>query len=165
MWNEPHEKSYLNVPFNFPSAGTSLSWNRDPNIAEDLEKKYRDGLSDDIQLKQVLIDKVLDLTQRVELLENRRTITIQNLRSKKLRLVSPLWCALEHADQIYVVSSDDVDIYGYGETEYQAMKNFSSDIETLYFDLKDEQKNLGQKMQECWDFLRSIIIEKEHVAT
>lgn len=98
--------------------------------------------------------------QAIQGLQNRRIIPIQSLRSKKLRLISPLYVGIEHEDNVYVVSSEDLNLYGYGEIELNAIRDFCKEIECLYFDLKKSKNKLGKAMKENWNFLKDVVKEK-----
>ncbi|GAG71120.1 unnamed protein product, partial [marine sediment metagenome] len=91
--------------------------------------------------------------------QNRKIIPIQNLRSTKLQLRDPLYVVSEYEDGVFVISSDDINLYGYGDTELNAIRDLCKDIEYLYFDLKQSKEKLGEIMKENWEFLKNIIIE------
>ena len=104
----------------------------------------------------VLEDKVNTLYQ---VIQNRKIIPIQNLRSTKLQLIAPLYVVSEYEDGVFVISSDDINLDGYGDTELNAIRDFCNDVEYLYFDLKQSKNKLGKIMKESWGFLKSIIKE------
>ncbi|GAG67784.1 unnamed protein product, partial [marine sediment metagenome] len=58
-----------------------------------------------------------------------------------------------------LIASDDINLYGYGDTELNAIRDLCKDIEYLYFDLKQSKEKLGEIMKENWEFLKNIIIE------
>lgn len=91
--------------------------------------------------------------------QNRKIIPMQNLRSTKLHLKSPLYVALEYEDGVFVIFSDDLNLYGYGDIELNAIRDFCKEVEYLYFDLKQSKKKLGKIMKENWEFLKNIIKE------
>lgn len=88
-----------------------------------------------------------------------KTITIQNLRSKKIQLKSPLYVLSEFnaTEDMYVISSTDLNIWGHGDTEQQAIADFCSDLESFYFELKNDKKNLGKDFMMRWKFIKEII--------
>lgn len=85
-------------------------------------------------------------------------IAIKNLHSKKLILLDALYITLEFEDDIHIAYSNDLNIFGYGETELNAIRDFSQELEDLYFNLKKEKK-LGKFAKETNDFLLRIIKE------
>jgi len=104
------------------------------------------------------MDRITLQSQIIQDLQNRKIIPIQNLRSTKLHLKGPLYVVLEYEDGIFVISSDDLNLYGYGNIELNAIKDFCKEVEYLYFDLK-QSKKLGKIMKENWEFLKNIIKE------
>lgn len=95
--------------------------------------------------------------QIIQNLQNRKIIPIQSLRSAKLQLKSPLYLVSEYEDDVFVVFSDDLNLYGYGNTELNAIRDICKEIEYLYFDLKKSKNKLGKAMEENWNFLEEII--------
>ena len=123
-------------------------------ISLDLEIQ---DLKDQINL---LSSRVSDQFQVIQNLQNRRIIPIQNLRSRKLRLINPLYVNIEYEDSIHVVFSEDLNLYGYGEIELNAIRDFCKEVEYLYFDLKKSKGKLGKAMKENWNFLKDVVKEK-----
>jgi predicted RNase H-like HicB family nuclease len=84
---------------------------------------------------------------------------IQDLRSEKVRLIAPLYVVIEEADGIIVASNDDLDLFGYGETEAEALQDLRQVIEETFFDLQRDQAQLGPHLQAVWNYLNRIILE------
>lgn len=81
---------------------------------------------------------------------------LQDLRSEKLRLVAPLFVTIEEQDELVVASNADLDVFGYGDTEAEALQDLCDIIAETYLDLKTEQGNLGPYMQTIWSHLDCI---------
>lgn len=110
-------------------------------------------------ITNVLIDQINAFSKVIQNLQNRKIIPIQNLRSTKLQLIAPLYAVSEYEDGVFVISSDDINLDGYGDTELNAIRDFCKDVEYLYFDLKQSKNKLGKIMKESWEFLKNIIKE------
>lgn len=83
---------------------------------------------------------------------------IQDLRESGLRLTAPLYVTVEPGENV-VVSNADLDIFGYGETEDEALRDFCQCVSETYFELKEEQDSLGPHMERIWNYLSRAIIE------
>jgi len=110
-------------------------------------------------ITNVLTDRINALYQVIQNLQKRKIIPIQNLRSTKLQLRDPLYVVSEYEDGVFVIFSDDINLYGHGDTELNAIRDFCKDVKYLYFDLKQSKEKLGEIMKENWEFLKNIIIE------
>ena len=135
------------------------------NIQE-LISQYQNSFNLEIQSLRSQIDSLtsqVDLQSEIirELQQERKIIPIQNLRSKKIALALPLYVILEKENNVFVVSSEDLNIYGYGETELNAIRDFCKEVENLYFDLKRNRNKLSKLMKETWNFMKEIIKEKK----
>lgn len=86
---------------------------------------------------------------------------LQDLRIPKLRLVAPLFVTVEEQDDIVVASNVDLDTFGYGDTEAEALDDLRAVIVETCFDLKSDQANLGPHLQAIWNYLNRIVIEWE----
>ncbi len=86
---------------------------------------------------------------------------LQDLRSPKLRLVAPLFVTVEEQDDVVVASNVDLDVFGYGDTEAEAVDDLRAIIVETYLDLQLDQANLGPHLQAIWNYLNRIVIEWE----
>ncbi|MFA5188909.1 MAG: hypothetical protein WC460_06105 [Patescibacteria group bacterium] len=105
------------------------------------------------------------LKQRINSMENsllsQKNIFIQNLPLERITLIQAIPLLLEEKDSHFVISSSDLDLYGEGDTEFDAIKDFSLCMEELYFDLKGERvEDLGTFPKFILDFLNKIVTEK-----
>lgn len=89
-----------------------------------------------------------------------KQILLRNLRSFNLRLKQPLFALIEKNEKEFVCDCPDVDIYGVGDTEQEAIVDFSENLEDSFYLFKKEgEKNLGKQMIHIWRFLETIIEE------
>ena len=87
-----------------------------------------------------------------------KNLLISTLLSERLELRTPLPVLLEHDGEQYVASSVDLNVYGWGPTEEDALDDFRRAVEDFYFSLKCEQ--LGDDLKRRFGFLASIISER-----
>jgi hypothetical protein len=89
-----------------------------------------------------------------------KLILISNLRSSKLSLSQPLSANIECDGAEVVCDCPDIDLYGVGETEQEAIADFSENLEDLFYLLKGSgEKKLGPQMIYIWRFLEKVIKE------
>lgn len=112
---------------------------------------------------EVLTERLAQVESRINNLENResRIIAIQNIHSKKISLKNPLFININKKEGgEIIVDCVDVDLYGIGETEQEAISDFSENLEDFFYLLKNEGvKNLGRPMISIWNFFREVIVE------
>jgi len=130
---------------------------------EGLLSQYRTSIDLEIQdLKNqitLLTGQVIIQSQVIQDLQKRRIVPVQNLRSSKLHLKEPLYISIEYGNGVFVAFSDDSNLYGEGETELNAIRDFCKEVENLYFNLKNSKDKLGKVMKENWQFLKYTIKE------
>lgn len=108
---------------------------------------------------------ILKLEERVSSLESDKAgvkhflSAINSLGSRKLQLKQPLTIVLRETVEDFIAELSDINAWGHGETEQEAVENLCVDLENLYFSLKKEQKKLGKEMQRQWSFLKKFIKE------
>jgi len=83
---------------------------------------------------------------------------LQDLRTPTLTLKSPLHVTIEYND-VVVVSNNDLDIFGYGDTENEAVGDFCACVVETYWALKEEQDNLGPHLAHIWRYLSKRVEE------
>jgi len=92
-------------------------------------------------------------------IQGSKIIALQDLRQPDLRLTAPLYVAAEPGETI-VVSNSDLDTFGYGETEDEAITDFCQCVAETYWELKEEQDNLGPHLARIWAYLARIVVEE-----
>ena len=80
-------------------------------------------------------------------------------RKLALRLTIPLYVTVEPGETI-AVSNSDLDTFGYGETEDEAIADFCECVAESYWELKEEQDNLGPHLAWIWAYLSRIVVEE-----
>jgi hypothetical protein len=86
---------------------------------------------------------------------------LQDLRDTKLRLVAPLFVTIEEQDGVVVASNVDLDVFGYGDTEAEALQDLRDIIVETYFDLKANRDQLAPHLQAIWLYLDRVALEME----
>ena len=105
-----------------------------------------------------LVGQMKELREQMHLLGRNRNVMVGTLLSERLELRSPLPVLLEYDGHQHVASSADLNIYGSGESESEALDDFRRAVEDFYVNLGNE--NLGPDLKRRFDYLASIIREK-----
>lgn len=105
-----------------------------------------------------ILEKIDHIEQLLEKIEKRRLLFIHSLHNSRLELKIPLPISLENDGYQFIIYNPDIDIYGCGETEYEAIEDLRQSIVDLYFDLKEEE--LGTDLQKIFEYLQSVVSEK-----
>ena len=93
-----------------------------------------------------------------------RTVSLANLRSLKIKLKEPINVFIEKKSSEIIINCLDLDLYGVGDTDQEAIKDLSESIEELYFILKKEgNSRLGPHMLNIWNFMKDRFIETNAV--
>jgi len=103
-------------------------------------------------------EKIDNLERILKKIEGRRSLFIRSLHDSRLEINVPLPVTLENDGYQSIAYAPDMDIYGCGETEYEAIEDLRRSIADLYFDLKEEK--LGADLQRIFEYLRSVVVEK-----
>ena len=103
--------------------------------------------------------------EEIKLLKNRpeeKIIPINFLSSEKLRLKTHIAVAMKYSpeDENWIVDSPELNVYGVGRDEDEALEDFKSVLEESYFDLKEDRDNLGPRLEKEWSFFSQVIEEK-----
>jgi len=113
--------------------------------------------------------EIAEIRERVSKLEERLTqageqqiIPIQFLESEKLQLKQSIVVNLSHSSEggLWIVDCPELNLYGEGEDENQAIKDFKVVLEEFYFSLKRDKEKLGLELKQKWGILQQIIQEK-----
>ncbi|MEK7541339.1 MAG: hypothetical protein AAB533_00640 [Patescibacteria group bacterium] len=116
----------------------------------------------------VLIDihaqEIAELRARISRLEEQQAsgqqiISIAFLESEKLILKRPIIATLLEGET-YIVDNAELNLYGEGEDETRAIRDFKVVLEESYFSLKKDQEYLGPELKRRWGILQQIIQEK-----
>ena len=104
-----------------------------------------------------LIQELNGLKEIIGDIASKKVFFINSLHNSHLSLCAPISVSLEYDDYQFIAYAPDLDIYGCGDSEYEAIEDLRESIVELYFDLKEEA--LGSDLQKIWEYLRLIITE------
>jgi hypothetical protein len=104
-------------------------------------------------------DELRELTALLTLASSQRPVLLYSLRHPDLRLVEPLSVSLECDGEQVIAYAPDLDLFGYGDTESEALDDLRRTVADLYYTLQEEHKSLGPMPAQVWGYLSHIIIE------
>jgi hypothetical protein len=84
-----------------------------------------------------------------------RFLTIQSLHSPRLALKTAISVVTEYKCGIWTAYTPDLNVFGSGETEYEALESLRGEIAELYRDLSGQP--LGTALQKVFGYLQSIV--------
>ncbi|MBU1486515.1 hypothetical protein KKH56_00465 [bacterium] len=105
-----------------------------------------------------VIEELVGLKKAIKGVERKKFLLINSLHHSSLHLISPVATSVEYDGYQFTAYAADLDIYGCGDSEYEAIEDLRQSIADLYYDLKDE--SLGKDLQKIWEYLRSIVSEE-----
>lgn len=78
-----------------------------------------------------------------------------------LKLTKPIHPRLSYDKEgkQFIVDHTELDVYGAGSDEWKAIEDFKSTLEDAYYNLKKDQKSLGPRLKEQWQYFQQIIKE------
>jgi len=88
-----------------------------------------------------------------------KNIFIDTLHHEHYRLTRSIPATIEFTDQTYIVSNYDLGLYGYGDTENEALDDLRKSILECYEDLKQENE-LGPIPLKMMSYYKEIIEER-----
>jgi hypothetical protein len=112
-----------------------------------LEAEIRD-------LKELL---TLELLPKVSEICTRKQLFIYSLHHPQLKLKEPLVVLLESDDEQTIAFCHDLEVFGYGDTEGEALSDLRETIADLYFELSENCQKLGPFPQKVLHYLSQII--------
>lgn len=103
--------------------------------------------------------------EEIKLLKNKpeeKIIPINFLSSEKLRLKTHIAVAMKYSpeDENWIVDSPELNVYGVGRDEDEALDDFKNALEESYFSLKKDKDKLGPRLEKEWGFFNQVIEEK-----
>ena len=104
--------------------------------------------------------ELLEPLEGVRRLESRKPILLYSLHQPRLRLKEPLAVLLERDNGQVIARSYDLDLFGCGDTESEALQDLRETVADLYFELKDNEGKLGPLPERVWGYLRQAINEE-----
>jgi hypothetical protein len=100
-----------------------------------------------------------ELLPRIIEIADRKPILLYSLHNPNLKLKEPLAVYLEHDKDQTIAFCYDLDLFGYGETEGEALEDLRKTISDLYYELKGNRGKLGPLPKKVWDYLSTITEE------
>ncbi len=113
------------------------------------------------ELKDLLIS---DILPKVIESSKRKSVLVYSLHNPLLKLKEPLVAHLEYDKEGVIAFCYDLDIFGHGDTEGEALEDIRKTIDDLFFELESNKKDLGPFPQKIWDYLSGIVERKEAIA-
>jgi len=82
--------------------------------------------------------------------------------SDRLQFKQPIIVEVSRSSDsdIWIADYPELNIYGEGEDESQAIEDFKLALEESYFGLKKDKEKLGTELKQKWDVFQQIIQEK-----
>jgi len=109
--------------------------------------------------------QIKNLQERLEKIEekkNQQIIPIQFLGSERLELEMPIIVSLYYSEEGggWIVDCPELNLYGEGEDERQAIDDFKNALEEFYFSLRKDKETLGPELRKIWEILQKTVEEK-----
>ncbi|RJR20566.1 MAG: hypothetical protein C4582_09010 [Desulfobacteraceae bacterium] len=103
-----------------------------------------------------LIDKQLiaNTTETIKIKQSKHKISTLKIK----RLSIPIDIIVEYDDEYYLARTLDLPLYACGDDIFEAIQNLKDEIESVYYELKEDDK-LSNEWQNYKQFLNTIIID------
>lgn len=125
------------------------------NIQENNTQSLRVQIDDDIKTKE---DSIMLTIIDKKYLEC-KNIFIDSLNSEVYKLKKPISVTIEYDNKNYIARNYDLGLYGYGDTEIEALDYLKELIVETYEELKDEN-NLSSTLKLMMISCKEIIEKK-----
>ncbi|MEM4414244.1 MAG: hypothetical protein QXD59_08210 [Candidatus Caldarchaeum sp.] len=86
-----------------------------------------------------------------------KPLLLYSLRHPGLFLKAPLALSLEYEANQVIAYAHDLEVFGYGGTESEALNDLRRTVCDLYYELQDHQDTLEGEAQAIWEYLSQII--------
>ncbi len=84
-------------------------------------------------------------------------ILIGALRDGRLRVVEPIRVKFCQEDASFIAEAADLNEFGFGSNQSEAISDLQHAIVELYFSLRDDQHRLGPDLQKVWETVNLAI--------
>lgn len=101
----------------------------------------------------------VSLWSHLATLQSSKTAFIQDLGDPRVTLLRSIPVSIDFRPDHVTAGSFDIEEFGSGADEFEAVHDLKASLVALYFLLKSEQGNLGPLPKRQWEFLRGIIQE------
>jgi len=86
-----------------------------------------------------------------------KPLLLYSLHHPQLSLKAPIAVSLEYdADQV-IAYAHDLEVFGYGETEIEALSDLRRTVCDLYFELAEHCQSLEGEARSIWEYLSHIV--------
>ncbi|UCE06954.1 MAG: hypothetical protein JSW07_02635 [bacterium] len=102
-------------------------------------------------MKSETLDKIS--AERLKPISIEKNITILNLGHGKYLFKSPFPFNIIYENEIYIASSYDLNTFGYGESEDEALRDLCDCIIEYYEHVKANRNKMGPLLKRDWEFL------------
>ena len=130
-------------------------------IKANVENQYVSLQVEKVKNALVLMGKeVVRLRNAIEQLHRKttaRSVFIKNLRDEGYKLREPLAISLEFENGGVCACCYDIDMYGEGKTEEEAIDDLCEVIIDYYESLKEDEDKLGEIPKRHWIYLKDVI--------
>lgn len=79
------------------------------------------------------------------------------LRDGRLRVIQPFRVRFSQIECHAIAEAPEVDEFGFGRTQSEALIDLQRTLAALYFMLNEEQQQLGPDLERVWGILREKI--------
>lgn len=88
-----------------------------------------------------------------------KPVLLYSLHHPDLSLVTPIAVSLEYDPEATQVTAYayDLDLFGYGETELEALSDLRRTVADLYLELRENQNHLTGKALMIWRYLAHVV--------
>lgn len=104
--------------------------------------------------------KLPTVKQRARQLAISKPLLLYSLRHPSLSLKAPIAVSLEYDADHVIAYAHDLDVFGYGETEIEALNDLRQTICDLYHELHEHHDALEGEAKAIWGYLSQIIREQ-----
>jgi hypothetical protein len=101
-----------------------------------------------------------ELAPEIARFRERKSFLLHSLRHPGVELREPLAVLVEQDGEQVVAVCYDLDVFGYGDTESEALDDLRRTVADLYLALKEQQQELGPLPERVWTYLSRIIAEE-----
>ena len=132
--------------------------NKEPDTAS-VPVAAEEGVATSIELEKLIpyIAAYIELHNSVEPKKNEAIIIKLNMLETK-RMRAPLDVIIEEDGEGFIARAVDFSLFGYGDDRIEAIDALKSEIESLYFDLLEDD-NFTEEWLNMKNFLKELIID------
>ncbi len=156
-----HTEDLLATQLDIPTRHEYLEFKRTISYALRIVMRHTQEISTKIALypTSTIAEDIRQMRETIRAMGAKKSILIASLHDSRLKLKETISVFLENDGHQFIAYAPDLDIYGCGDLEYEALEDLRASIVDLYFDLKGEK--LAPSLQKIWDYLSSIVEENE----